>query len=86
MFFSQIVLAQETQGFEAPGWARAISGLWIIVLVAAFILISVALIARERYVLYAGIIVLYISTILIINQNLKLFSLVLKNTARNKNN
>ena len=66
MFFSQIVLAQETQGFEAPGWARAISGLWIIVLVAAFILISVALIAKERYVLYAGIIALYISIILII--------------------
>jgi hypothetical protein len=66
MFFSQIVLAQETQGFEAPGWARAISGLWIIVLVAAFILISVALIARKKGVLYAGIIVLYISIILII--------------------
>ena len=66
MFFSQIVLAQETQGFEAPGWARAISGWWLIFLVAAFILISIALIAREKWVLYAGIAVLYISIILII--------------------
>jgi len=67
LFSSPLILAQEQQPqLIAPQWARVISGLWVISLAGAFTLIIFALIARQKQVLYAGILCLYVSVILII--------------------
>lgn len=62
LMFSSIASAQQ---FATPDWVRGISGAWIFVIVAAFAFIVWAMFRKSKWALTLGVILLFVSIILI---------------------